>query len=533
MAGTRWVLVDDKDAGISYSGSWFENSDGFTVGNWGSPWGGSQHGLNGTGSFSYTFSGTRIRVLGTSAVQSSSSGTDPSWKCMVGDSDIPTSNPWTTQINNWPLCESPEFVPGQHTFTLNTVSQKATFWFDQIRYLPLSNMNSTLTGAVSVVVEHSDPAVTYTSGSWQDLTTNAKVTSQAGSAMTIKFTGTKLTWVGWTPIGYPTGTSQGTYSIDDGPATTFEIKGSESDTSNLYNQLLFETPVLSPGKEHTLTVTHNGPSAPLTIDYVIIANGDIILPDGGSSSSEGLDASSAAGAKSGSKPPLPLIIGASVGGVAFILLCIFGYILFIRWRRRRQTLKRLDPSTMAHLPPPIAQITPFTYTNRNNSAMYMSSQTNLTQASQTPAGWSPPTTTTNRLCCARGEQAFLTNLTIHSSETGPEEPQLVTRSIPSLSNRSVPTLHPHPTATSAPLRTPHQAFARVRNRGPSLLHRPAGKCIMRTVGFASPLPSLHPSTFCHRLRIRLHDRRYRRNRPVFKIPYHSFAPPTLAVFISL
>lgn len=402
------MLVDDKDAGISYSGSWFENSDGFTVGNWGSPWGGSQHGLNGTGSFSYTFSGTRIRVLGTSAVQSSSSGTDPSWKCMVGDSDIPTSNPWTTQINNWPLCESPEFVPGQHTFTLNTVSQKATFWFDQIRYLPLANMNSTLTGAVSVVVEHSDPAVTYTSGSWQDLTTNAKVTSQAGSVMTIKFTGTKLTWVGWTPIGYPTGTSQGTYSIDDGPATTFEIKGSESDTSNLYNQLLFETPVLSLGKEHTLTVTHNGPSAPLTIDYVIIANGDIILPDGGSSSSEGLDASSAAGAKSGSKPPLPLIIGASVGGVAFILLCIFGYILFIRWRRRRQTLKRitLDPSTMAHLPPPIAQITPFTYTNRSNSAMHMSSQTNLTQASQTPAGWSPPMTTTNGYAALEGSRPF-------------------------------------------------------------------------------------------------------------------------------
>lgn len=57
MAATRWVLMDDTDPSITYTGPWFERSDGFNMGNWGAPYGGSQHGINGTGSFSFPFTG--------------------------------------------------------------------------------------------------------------------------------------------------------------------------------------------------------------------------------------------------------------------------------------------------------------------------------------------------------------------------------------------------------------------------------------------------------------------------------------------
>lgn len=63
MSSTRWVLVDDKDSGINYSGAWFETSNAFS-GNWGAPLAGSQHGTNGSASFSYTFTGASFAFYG-------------------------------------------------------------------------------------------------------------------------------------------------------------------------------------------------------------------------------------------------------------------------------------------------------------------------------------------------------------------------------------------------------------------------------------------------------------------------------------
>lgn len=130
-----------------------------------------------------------MRVLGTSAVRNSSGVIDPTWACIVGVSEIQPSTPYTASINNWLLCESPNYTPGQYTLTLNTVStQNTNLWFDQVRYLPLANMSSSLTDA-AVIVEHNDPTVQYPSGSWQVLANSAMMTLQTGAVMTVKFNG--------------------------------------------------------------------------------------------------------------------------------------------------------------------------------------------------------------------------------------------------------------------------------------------------------------------------------------------------------
>ena len=60
-----------------------------------------------------------------------------------------------------------------------------TFWFDQIQYLPSSNVpldNST------VRVDSSDPAVQYSSG-WTELDGIVNFTKTAGSTVTYEFFG--------------------------------------------------------------------------------------------------------------------------------------------------------------------------------------------------------------------------------------------------------------------------------------------------------------------------------------------------------
>jgi hypothetical protein len=207
--------------------------------------------------------------------------------------------------------------------------------------------------------------------------------------------GTKLTWVGWTPSGYPTGKSEATYSVDGSPATTFDIAGLPDRSPALYNQHLFVTSDLGSG-EHTLTVTHNGPSAPLTLDHLLIDNGNILISGGSTMGDESQDEVSAASATAtaNTKKPLPVgaIAGGAGGGAAFLIILMLVIILLWRKRKRKQRLERVDVlGGGVKFPAPIAQVTPFTYssTPRPPGALNLMapSQENLTQSSQMPAGW--------------------------------------------------------------------------------------------------------------------------------------------------
>jgi hypothetical protein len=54
----RWVMVDDTDASIKYTGDWFANTGTLdSSGNWGAPYLSTLHGTKTQGSFSYSFSG--------------------------------------------------------------------------------------------------------------------------------------------------------------------------------------------------------------------------------------------------------------------------------------------------------------------------------------------------------------------------------------------------------------------------------------------------------------------------------------------
>lgn len=230
--------------------------------------------------------------------------------------------------------------------------------------------------------------------------------------LTYLFQGTKLTWVGWTPSGYPTGNSEASYTIDSQPAVTFRVPGLPSGSSAQYNQHLFETPTLPLG-EHTLTVTHNGPSAPLTLDHLLVQNGDIILP-GGQDTNSGNDGPDASNADAGTTPiPSPTnsgtqvnqatsgvsigaIAGGAAGGAAILILCIIGLIWYLR-RRKRDRITRVNLNTTggnAGLPPPVAQITPFQYSSNSpgfgRHPAEHSSRTNLISKSADPANWSTP-----------------------------------------------------------------------------------------------------------------------------------------------
>ncbi|KAJ2916946.1 hypothetical protein MD484_g3474, partial [Candolleomyces efflorescens] len=227
--------------------------------------------------------------------------------------------------------------------------------------------------------------------------------------MTVKFTGTKLTWVGWTPSGYPRGDSQASYSVDSEPATRFTIRGLPERSASLFNQRLFETPLLPYG-EHTLTVTHEGSAAPLTLDHLLVQNGDIILPGGQSSGNDGLDADSAAtgtgqNSTPSSGPPVGAIVGGAIGGTAVALFCVLGLIWYLR-RRKRERITRVNlqaPGGASALPPPFSQVTPFQYStagsgcggfgNQSTHSMHVdgSSQIHLASAYPNPAGWTPST----------------------------------------------------------------------------------------------------------------------------------------------
>lgn len=55
---SRWVVVDDTDPGITYTGQWFLDQDTQdSLGNYGPPYLGTLHGTNSDSSFSYPFNG--------------------------------------------------------------------------------------------------------------------------------------------------------------------------------------------------------------------------------------------------------------------------------------------------------------------------------------------------------------------------------------------------------------------------------------------------------------------------------------------
>ncbi|KAF8811573.1 hypothetical protein BYT27DRAFT_7240265 [Phlegmacium glaucopus] len=341
------VLVDDTNPNISYSGPWFTatNTQADT-GNFGIPFQNTLHGVNVDANLSFPFSGTSVTVLGTSITTNASGSQIPTWECFVDDNSIGWNTVLQFAENNWVFCDNGQLQDGPHVLSVRAkVSNQQTFWFDQIQYIPSSNVSLDQS---LLRVDSSDPVMRYSSG-WQPLSDIVNLTQTAGSTLTYQFSGVSLSWMGFTPGHFPLIPSSATYSIDGQTPTTFLVPALSSDGAmEVYNQILFQSAKLSPGL-HTLIVTHKGNSstAPLVLDYFVVQDGPSTSTS--SSSSAPTISSSAPASSSTSSSTTTNHTGAIVGGVIgglVVLLLLLILFLLIRRRNNRRT-KALDEKSNA------------------------------------------------------------------------------------------------------------------------------------------------------------------------------------------
>ena len=204
----RLVLVDDTDPNILYSGPWsIAQNPQLSTGTNGPPFQNTLHSVKENASFSYSFSGmsrwlvclialslvfgrfsgSQLIVLGTSITTNASGTQDPTWECFVDGISIGWNiSAGSETENSWVFCRNDLIKDGPHVLSMNvTVLHLQNFWFDQIQYLPSSNVplyNSTLR------VDSSDPAVQYSSG-WTESLDIVNLTQSAGSTVTFQFFG--------------------------------------------------------------------------------------------------------------------------------------------------------------------------------------------------------------------------------------------------------------------------------------------------------------------------------------------------------
>ncbi|KAG6906266.1 hypothetical protein DXG01_014874 [Tephrocybe rancida] len=342
----RRLIIDDTDERIRYDGpGWAEDTSGSqdSFGTYGATYNQTLHSTQYNSSVAFSFQGTSIRVYGTvflTPPYNLSELIDPSftppWECFVNNKSIGALMPSPFHENNWLLCGDDSLPDGSHGLTMNITGMRegTTVWVDYIQYTP-SNANVDEGGGVAtVVVDSSDPKFTY-DGTWQGIHTSGladdttavrrvEMTNTSRAKLSFDFTGTRLTWVGYVPIEFPGNASSASYSIDNGPHTTFTLLGHQPfDGTSLYNQIFFTTPELAPGS-HNLSVTYDGNASftPLTLDYIYLTTTITTSPSG---SSGGGPTPTGTPSHSGA------IAGGVVGGVAVLALLV---VFFIFWRRR-------------------------------------------------------------------------------------------------------------------------------------------------------------------------------------------------------
>ncbi|KAG6873170.1 hypothetical protein C0995_002019 [Termitomyces sp. Mi166 len=337
----RQIVVDDADSQIHYFGSgWFEDEGSQDkVGNFGPTYKTTSHGTKGNDSISFSFVGSSVTVWGTTSLKQVDNGTsfDPSWECFVDQISIGATKPFQFPENNWVLCEEETITDGVHVITINVTSTGNTFWFDYITYTPSP---STSYETAVLLVQNTDSAMIYGAG-WGALGGTANMTTKVGSEAIFSFVGTSLTWVGFIPTELPHNASKASYSIDNRASVNFPLNGlSPTATTTIYNQVFFTTPDLAIGP-HTILITYeggNGPSTPLTLDYLFVTNTSMPAPLTSSASVTAsfpvVSSNPTQSPMVHSRTPVGPIVGGVVGSLSAIAILLS---VFWCWRRRRVT----------------------------------------------------------------------------------------------------------------------------------------------------------------------------------------------------
>ncbi len=203
---SRWVVVDDTDSAITYTGSWFADQGSLdNVGNLGAPYLSTSHGIKSTGSFSYIFTGMKLSLFipvnffdargetGSRVLITGSSGLDTptsvSWECVV-DNGPPSNISVSGANNNLRLCEQDGLSDAPHVLTVSVqATNGGIFWLDYVKYLPTASTPGLENAAISL--DSSDPDLNFKN--WTQFSPGFQVeTSTAGSKLSFNFIGNKI-----------------------------------------------------------------------------------------------------------------------------------------------------------------------------------------------------------------------------------------------------------------------------------------------------------------------------------------------------
>ncbi|KAF8802696.1 hypothetical protein BYT27DRAFT_7172525 [Phlegmacium glaucopus] len=315
------VIVDDTDPNISYSGRWFTAQNTQDPDNYGIPFQSTLHGVNFDANLSFPFSGSSVVVFGTS-ITTNASTHFPTWECFIDNKTIGSKDSCEPARNYCIFCQNDQLQDGPHVLSVRVkVVNEQTFWFDQIQYIPSSNVSLDQS---LLRIDSSDPTIQY-SAAWQSGPDIVNYTQIAGSSLTYEFSGISLSWITFIK---DTSSSSATYSIDGQTPITFLVPASVSGPR--YNQILFQTAILSPG-DHTLFVMHqsNDSRAPLALDYFVVA-GDAAPPPPPPPPSDAPSSTPS----STSTNHTGAIVGGVLGGLLFLLIVF----VFIRRCNNRRDL---------------------------------------------------------------------------------------------------------------------------------------------------------------------------------------------------
>ncbi|TFK66655.1 hypothetical protein BDN72DRAFT_844045 [Pluteus cervinus] len=361
----RKILIDDISDLVTYSSGWAEDADTeVKIDIYGPAFNKTIHKTGGAGSYSLSFSfqGTGLEVMGISVGTPQNQTRDPALSCTMDQKTFANSTATTNTdlTEQWHLCSASGMADTNHTFTLNVASNGLPARFDYMLYVPSADVSM---DNKTVKVDSTDPGVQYSGTDWSDLKGIANMTQVTGGSATFDFVGRSLQWYGHIPSELPFAPTSGSFAIDGGTPQNFTLQGLVGPSpQSKYNQLLFETPDLTPGTHH-LEVAYWGNLAttPLSLDYLLVRNATFTSssnPTTGTSSSPGGAPTQSANPKGGlSNGALAGIIVACIFTVGFALFFLLFFVL-----RRRRSRTSDGASTPALFDPEIEpgyQATPF------------------------------------------------------------------------------------------------------------------------------------------------------------------------------
>ncbi|KAK7461712.1 hypothetical protein VKT23_008138 [Stygiomarasmius scandens] len=367
---SNWILVDDTDSQIQYSGPWRtttvdESSTSVKLNDIttsGTVWNNTVHEINSNGSIaSFEYNGTGCWVYGSwlpgPINPQSRSNIYISIDGQSGDPlDIPQGG-----NNIWFGGLGPDKIsPGKHELVMNiTVGPGESVFLDYMVYedLPSANRDGEVVNIGIGNKDHSllnrhasaDWKIEFGSG-WapiddQTLLQHVASTTNPGASVTLTFNGTAIQLYGGLTSNGTTSTVL--YQLDDHGQEIFTLVPPNS--GSLVNQQLLNLSALFPG-EHKLAITYNGSgsSIPLNMEYFLMTS--LTLAEQASLTQPSPSPSP--------MPPLPeqhskaAIIGGTIGGVVFLVLIAS---LAFLWFRRRDS-RSSQPVT--------AVVTPLTETSQ-------------------------------------------------------------------------------------------------------------------------------------------------------------------------